>query len=210
MTLTVQFYTMLAMIAMGSFFGATLDTYQRFLKRGKRKRWIVFANDLLFWIVQGLLIFYILYRVNYGEVRFYLLLALLLGFSAYQALFKTLYTRLLEWMIRTMTAAARLLYRVFQFLVVNPARLIVWIVIGLLAWLGKTLWFCIQTIGKVVLWILKIVLKPFAAIGMRLWGLLPKPVKNSVARLTAAAEGFGRLVKNYTVKLIHAISKKQP
>ncbi|WP_328192609.1 spore cortex biosynthesis protein YabQ, partial [Heyndrickxia coagulans] len=39
MSLSVQFYTMLAMIAMGSFFGGTLDTYNRFLQRRNRKRW---------------------------------------------------------------------------------------------------------------------------------------------------------------------------
>ncbi|MFD6438251.1 spore cortex biosynthesis protein YabQ, partial [Peribacillus sp. NPDC060186] len=38
MTLTIQFYTLLAMIGMGSCFGAALDTYNRFLKRSKRKR----------------------------------------------------------------------------------------------------------------------------------------------------------------------------
>ena len=73
MTLTVQFYTLLAMIGMGSIFGATLDTYQRFLKRGHRNRWIVFINDILFWMIQGLIIFYVLFLVNHGELRFYLI-----------------------------------------------------------------------------------------------------------------------------------------
>ena len=68
-----------------------LDTYQRFLKRGHRNRWIVFINDILFWMIQGLIIFYVLFLVNHGELRFYLLLALICGFSAYQALMKRLY-----------------------------------------------------------------------------------------------------------------------
>ena len=44
MTLTTQFYTLLAMIGMGSCYGAALDTYNRFLKRTERKRWIVFIH----------------------------------------------------------------------------------------------------------------------------------------------------------------------
>ena len=61
MTLSTQFLTMLSMIGMGSLFGAMLDTYQRFLNRPKRNHWIVFFNDLLFWVIQALLIFYTLF-----------------------------------------------------------------------------------------------------------------------------------------------------
>ncbi|MFL6554633.1 MAG: spore cortex biosynthesis protein YabQ, partial [Bacillus sp. (in: firmicutes)] len=38
MTLSTQFITLLSMIGMGSLFGAMFDTYQRFLKRPKRKQ----------------------------------------------------------------------------------------------------------------------------------------------------------------------------
>jgi len=100
MSLSVQFYTMLAMIAMGSFFGGTLDTYNRFLQRRKRKRWVVFVHDVLFWLCQSLLLFYVLFLVNAGEVRFYIFIALLCGFAAYQALFKNGYLKLLEWCIQ--------------------------------------------------------------------------------------------------------------
>ena len=100
MTLTTQFYTLVAMIGMGSFYGAALDTYNRFLKRSERKRWIVFIHDILFWVIEGLLIFYVLFLVNEGEFRFYLFLALLCGFAAYQALFKKMYQNSLELVIR--------------------------------------------------------------------------------------------------------------
>ncbi|TXK91444.1 spore cortex biosynthesis protein YabQ, partial [Parageobacillus sp. SY1] len=42
MSLTTQLATMLAMIGMGSWLGAALDTYNRFLKRQDRAHWIVF------------------------------------------------------------------------------------------------------------------------------------------------------------------------
>ena len=77
----------------GQFLGAALDTYNRFLKRSERKPWIVFIHDVLFWVIQGLLIFYVLFLVNEGEFRFYLFLALFCGFAAYQALFQKLYRK---------------------------------------------------------------------------------------------------------------------
>src|SRR5262245_25191931 len=96
MTLSTQFLSMLSMIGMGSLFGMMFDTYQRFLNRPKRNHWIVFFNDLLFWIIQALLIFYILFLVNNGELRFYIFIAILCGFAAYQSLLKGTYLKLLE------------------------------------------------------------------------------------------------------------------
>ena len=120
MTLTTQFYTLLAMIGMGSFYGAALDTYNRFLKRSERKRWIVFIHDVLFWVIQGLLIFYVLFLVNEGEFRFYLFLALLCGFSAYQSLFKKLYQSSLELFIKIVINIFKFCVKSFQILIILP------------------------------------------------------------------------------------------
>ena len=122
MTLTTQFYTLLAMIGMGSFYGAALDTYNRFLKRSQRKRWIVFIHDVLFWVIQGLLIFYVLFLVNEGEFRFYLFLALFCGFSAYQALFQKLYCHSLEIFIKIVISIYKFCIKSFQILIFIPIK----------------------------------------------------------------------------------------
>lgn len=64
MTLTTQFYTMLAMSGMGLWLGASLDTYRLFVIRARTARWLLFIHDILFWILQGLLFFYVLLHVN--------------------------------------------------------------------------------------------------------------------------------------------------
>ncbi|WP_230135846.1 spore cortex biosynthesis protein YabQ, partial [Peribacillus frigoritolerans] len=125
MTLTIQFYTLLAMIGMGSGFGAALDTYSRFLNRSERKRWIVFIHDFLFWIIQGLLIFYVLFLVNEGEFRLYLFLALLCGFSAYQALFKGFYQRFLEFLIILVIKLARFIANSVHMLIFLPIKWVI-------------------------------------------------------------------------------------
>ncbi|MEH7580287.1 spore cortex biosynthesis protein YabQ, partial [Priestia megaterium] len=63
MSLNIQLYTMLAMVSMGSGLGASLDTYRYFVNRSKSRPWFVFVNDVLFWMVQALLIFYVLFLV---------------------------------------------------------------------------------------------------------------------------------------------------
>ena len=125
MTLSTQFMTMLAMIGMGVFFGAGLDTYNRFLKRSKRKSWLVFINDVLFWILQGLFIFFVLFRVNQGELRFYIFIALLCGFAAYQSLFKGIYLRWLEMLISFVISVFRFFVKIVYLLVYKPIYLVI-------------------------------------------------------------------------------------
>lgn len=205
MSLPVQFYTLLAMIGMGSFFGAALDTYQRFLKRKSRKVWIVFINDILFWILHGLIMFYILFQVNYGEVRFYLVLALLCGFAAYQALFKTSYMKMLEWGIRFVTASARFVRRLFQILVYNPIKGLILLLVSMFLFIGKALLGLVTITGKVLLWVLKIMIKPFLILAKLLWYLVPKPVKKSVGQLWSHLAGVLKAGKNISIKGYHAI-----
>src|SRR5438309_5601434 len=125
MTLSTQFMTMLAMIGMGIFFGAGLDTYNRFLKRSKRKNWIVFINDILFWILQGLFIFFVLFRVNQGELRIYIFIALLCGFAAYQSLFKVIYLRWLEVLISFVISLLRFFVKTVYLLVYKPIYFVI-------------------------------------------------------------------------------------
>ncbi|MGP1910464.1 spore cortex biosynthesis protein YabQ [Metabacillus sp. JX24] len=170
MTLSVQFLTMLSMVGSGCFIGVSLDTYSRFLMRSKRAKWIVFINDVFFWLFQGLLLFYVLLQVNEGEFRVYILLALLCGYAAYQSLLKKMYLAVLEWMIRFTVGLYRTALRIGDFMLVKPVtgltKLLIAIVTGLVIFLWKLVkWLCRLIFGtfKVlmapVIWILKGMLK---------------------------------------------------
>ncbi|MCP3742310.1 spore cortex biosynthesis protein YabQ [Rossellomorea sp. BNER] len=190
MTLTTQFYTMLAMVGMGALFGAMLDTYQRFLNRSARKKWLVFLNDFLFWILQALLIFYILFSVNFGEVRIYIFLALLCGFSAYQALLKRNYLHLLEIMIKLVISIYDFIVKVLKKLVYSPIKWMIFLIISLVLFLLKSLLSLILFIFKIIRFFVKLILKPFHWIGKLLWHLVPKNIKNIVEKLYNKWAGF--------------------
>ncbi|WP_108672120.1 spore cortex biosynthesis protein YabQ [Peribacillus acanthi] len=202
MTLSVQFYTLISMIAMGSYFGAALDTYNRFLKRSKRKRWIVFIHDLLFWLLQGLIIFYVLFLVNQGELRIYLFLALLCGFAAYQALFKNLYMKVLEWKIQFVISLYKLLVKVTTVLIVRPITGLVKITYFLIIRILKGLYTLVKLILRVVLSIVKIVLRPIWWILKFIWKLLPKYVTKRVDRFCKYLAGiYKKLQKTFMNRL---------
>lgn len=195
MTLTVQFETLLSMIAMGIFFGAFLDTYQRFLKRQTRPRIISFFTDIVFWCVFGLLIFYCLYRVNFGEIRLYLFLALLCGYSAYQALFKRLYARLLEQVILTVVNLFLFLKKCFYFLFILPIKLIIKAVLIVTGLIGKTLLLLAKTALSLLLLVGKIVFSPVFLV----WRFFPDRIQKKAAILNEKLAGFFLLVKNTVI-----------
>lgn len=182
MSLATQLYTMLAMISMGSFFGAALDTYNRFLKRGVRKRWIVIINDILFWLIQGLLIFYILFLVNFGEIRFYIFVALVCGFAAYQALMKTTYLKLLETIIYLTITIVKFFINLFKVIIYNPIKWMLLLLITIILGIGKGLYTLVQTIIKVLLLLVQILFKPFSWIIRIFWRVIPTSVKKYIEK----------------------------
>lgn len=189
MTLTTQFYTILSMIAMGSYLGAALDTYQFFLNRSKRAGWIVFMNDLLFWVVQALLFFYVLFYVNEGELRLYAFLAILCGFAAYQSLFQRLYMRLLKMIVHMVVQTYRLVVRLIQVFLVKPALFLFHLLIMMLLFLWKSCLTVLKISWKII-WI------PIRWIGQLLWRMMPKNVKIFLKSSLKHVEGFYQKIKN--------------
>ncbi|OLP63252.1 Spore protein YabQ [Bacillus pumilus] len=154
MTLTVQFYTMLSMAAMGIWLGASLDTYKLFVDRKKTAKWLLIIHDLLFWVVQGLLFFYVLLLTNEGEFRLYIFLAVALGFSMYQALMKQLYIKVLRIIMTIMYKTVLMLKRMVMSIVFQPIRwgvaLIISVILFLLHSLLRLVRFMFRFVWKVL------------------------------------------------------------
>jgi spore cortex biosynthesis protein YabQ len=196
MTLSTQFLTMLSMIGMGALFGTTLDTYQRFLQRSKRKNWLVFLNDILFWTIQALLIFYILFLVNKGEIRFYIFIALLCGFAAYQSLFKGLYLRILEELIISFISFYSFMKKMTIIMVFKPVKGLIQLGIFILLIIGRGLLTLVKFILKAILVLVKIPLGIVGKILLFFWKLLPKGIKKYVEKLYNKTAGKLKGIKN--------------
>ena len=197
MTLSTQFMTMLAMVSMGLFFGVCLDTYQYFLKRPMRKRSIVFIHDILFWISQALLMFYVLFLVTKGEVRVYLVLALLLGFSMYKSLFQALYLQLLKKIISICVHSYRFFIKVFVNIVYKPIKSIIFFLLSIIIALGKGLLALVNGIIRVLRFIIRILFKPIGWLLSLLWLIVPKKGKLFVERISSKLAGYYFKIKNY-------------
>ncbi|QAA21227.1 spore cortex biosynthesis protein YabQ [Sporolactobacillus terrae] len=115
MTLEEQYASLMLMIVMGIWFGASFSVYQHFVHPRKERRWILLISDPLFWIVQALLLFSFLLPMNEGQLRLYYFLAIALGFSFYKALlekpFMRLFGKIVFMAVRTGRFTAKSVYR---------------------------------------------------------------------------------------------------
>ncbi|MDA7028372.1 spore cortex biosynthesis protein YabQ [Bacillus sp. CLL-7-23] len=208
MTLTTQFYTMLAMTGMGAWLGASLDTYTCFVVRSKTTRWILFIHDLLFWAVQGLLFFYVLLSVNEGEFRLYIFLAVLLGVAVYQSLFKQIYLTALDLMIYFFVFIYRILAKMAKLVVFKP---ILWTFHVILL----MIWFAIRNIyglfcffGVCLYKIVKIATYPLYSIVYKCFKLLPVVIQLKVKHFFQKGAGFLTKVQKLFIILINKFLKR--
>ncbi|EIT84175.1 hypothetical protein A374_16668 [Fictibacillus macauensis ZFHKF-1] len=160
MTLSVQFQTMLAMAASGIWVGMAMDTYSRFLRERRKWYWLHFLNDLLFWLLQAFIVFFVLLSVNHAELRFYVFIALLCGFSCYKALLQNVYKVALEGIIRVVMRLYRFFVRLFYGLIVTPVKWVVVTISIIVLWILRAVWKIILTVLKLVLLPMKWLLSP--------------------------------------------------
>lgn len=189
MSLTIQFQTMIAMITMGACIGVFLDTYGRLLARSKRARWFVFVLDMLFWIIQGLLIFYVLLEVNNGDIRFYIFLALLCGYAAYRSLFQRLYLKCLNITISIIRHILRVIRQLFKIFIYYPIRALIQFIISVLL-------FTWQAILSICALSLKLLYLPLKMLGKLIVKLIPKKIIDFFMKLG----GVFIRIKNYIIK----------
>jgi|SRR5690625_2208093 len=136
MTLHTQLVTMGAMILGGVYLGLAKDTFQRILTAWRRFIVLRYSLEIIFWLMQTFLLYYVLYRLNGGVLRLYFFIAVAFGFTCYMALFQQIYQKILNWIILCITKLAVFLYKIFMMPILFVIKLILRIIQFMLRMLG--------------------------------------------------------------------------
>ncbi|WP_068675818.1 spore cortex biosynthesis protein YabQ [Oceanobacillus sp. Castelsardo] len=196
MTLSVQFMTMISMVLSGFYLGIALDTFRRFTPYWKRKIVLTYFMEICFWLTQTVVLFYILFQVNSGEIRFYIFIACLLGFAIYQVFAATIYKKVLEQIIRIITNIYRFCKRIVQALIVQPIIWTITLLVTIILGIARVIW-------KLILFILKLLLTPIGWILKAIYYILPNSFKNFLKRIA----GFYSKIKNILVKWLKILKE---
>src|ERR1700687_911163 len=116
MSLNHQFLTMALMIGCGLGLGIFFDIYRVISSKLDLKHWVIAILDLIYGLVAAVAVFRVLYYSNYGQLRFFIFLALMLGIYLYYNLFSSI-------IIRIVVKAIKLLDWAWNRFIVRPIQL---------------------------------------------------------------------------------------
>jgi len=161
-SLSTQFLTLAHMALAGIYLGAIFDTYFR-LRGSASASWVRMLEDLLFWLINGVLVFFWLQVVNQGQMRFSVLVAIACGYLIYRSLFHTIYMKCLNMLLAGIAALYRGVVFFITWVFVRPVRFIVRLVLAAVLFGGGVLF------GIVKWWI-----KPLTALRHKFLGGIKK------------------------------------
>lgn len=144
----VQWMTLLYMMLAGTAMGLTYDSYRVLSLKLSFPKWLNALLDLLYWVWAALLVFRLLYAGNQGQLRFYVFLGLFLGVWIYFLIFSVTVRRFVVMLIQSVQYTCRLLWRVLEILIGVPLR-----------WLWRLLQGLLMLLGRILLFILKLLLR---------------------------------------------------
>lgn len=78
-----QLYTLFVFIISGSIIGILFDLFRILRKSFKTPDIITYIEDILFWIITGLFLLYIIFKYSLGEIRIYMFISLIIGLVTY-------------------------------------------------------------------------------------------------------------------------------
>lgn len=153
---------MALMMGSGIALGVVFDSYRVWCEQLSIRRWLIPALDLIYWLLATVFVFRVLYSSNYGEVRFYVFLGLLVGIWLYFLWFSTITVRFVIWLSKMTRRLIRFAVRCFHLLIVTPLRMLyrlIRIIVGfaivLTLFIGRLLLYIIRPLWLLLLFLLR-------------------------------------------------------
>lgn len=125
MTIESQFASFFSMIFVGFYLGCMFDTNERIIRALKEKRIFKSLCQFIFWLLQSLMIFYGLVKINGGQVRLYFLLAIVIGYWFYFFVFRRIYQSILEKIIQSIRAISLVFLKIITLFLIKPIKFII-------------------------------------------------------------------------------------
>lgn len=173
----------------GIYLGFATETFRRAAMTWKSNLILSYVFEICFWITQTCILFFVLYNVNEGELRFFIFLACLLGFSIYTVLFKTMYKRLLEFFIKIMKTTIKWTIQTINVLIIHPIKWTVQMIIAILLYVVHVCRHLLFFLFKILFYPIKLLINVMKII------LPEKVVKNITSMATFCSTIIYKLKK---------------
>src|SRR5699024_717786 len=187
MTLHTQFITMIAIVISGIYLGFATETFRRLMQKRQGHKFARYSLEILYWVVQTCLLFYLLYQLNKGEMRFIFIPAGLLGYSMYIVLCQKWYVKWLEKIIYIVKTVIGWIVKGIDALLVQP---VIWLLKVIIRY-SKYLYKLIKKIVYFIYYPLLFLIKKY----------IPKTFSNNISKILVTCSTMIDNLKIYVKKL---------
>ena len=112
-----QAYLFLVFTLTGVSIGLLFDFFRILRKALKTANFITYIEDILFWILTGLLILYNIWYFNDGEIRIYMFLGIIVGVLIYMSTLSKfivqIFSKILQFIIKLLEAPFKAIFKFF-------------------------------------------------------------------------------------------------
>lgn len=125
---TQQLFNLLIFSLTGALIGILFDIFRILRKTFKTPDFITYIEDILFWILTGVILLFTIFTFNNGEIRIYIFIGLIFGFIMYLL---TISKYLVKLCVTVLTFIKKIVYTPFKVIfkftkkhIINPSIII--------------------------------------------------------------------------------------
>lgn len=115
-----QLYSFIVFILVGFLIGLLFDMFRISRRTFKTSDIVTSIEDILFWILSGLLIIFSLFKFNNGDIRVYIIIGLIAGISIYILVFSKL---IINTLVKIITFIKEIISKIIKVILI-PIKLI--------------------------------------------------------------------------------------
>ena len=179
MTIELQFASLFSMLITGVYLGCMFDTNERISTYFKTNKRLSFVFQFVFWLVQSVLIFLFLVKINGGHVRVYFILAIVTGYWLYFLFIQKSYQVVLDKCLVLISHIFLLFKRLIELFMIKPIVFIVQAFLSLVNLAIMVIFKVIYFFLKSIEWLLKPIIKVIPE-NMKKYGVSVNKVYNKL------------------------------
>lgn len=126
-----QGYLFLIFILIGIIIGILFDIFRILRKAFKTSDFMTYIQDILFWIISGIILIYSIFVFNNGELRAYIFLSLFIGIITYMLTISRYFIKLnvvilnaikniFIWILKIVTYPFKIIFKLFKIIFIKP------------------------------------------------------------------------------------------
>ncbi len=126
-----QIYLFIIFLLNGFIIGILFDVFRILRKSFKTPDFITYIEDIIFWILTGLILLYSIFTFNNGEIRIYIFISILIGVIAYMLILSKYFIKInvyiisiikniITWIAKIILYPIRLINKLFTKILFKP------------------------------------------------------------------------------------------